>query len=151
MPDIERTFTIEADPQTTWEYLTDMENFATHLPGFEEYTEIDETTSEWTVKIDLSMYSKEVTFEVEVVEEEFPEARFTLEPVDDPAEGAGSVHFESDGEGGTLVTFSLEANATSRMAPVLNKVIGRSLPMISDQFIENVQSSPELGTPNAEQ
>jgi len=146
MPDIARQFEVQTDLQTAWNHLTDMENFSSYLPGFEEYEEIDETVSHWTIKVDLPMYSKTVTFEVEVLEEEFPLATFDLVPINDPAEGSGSVEFDRVEESLTEITFELEAEASGRMSPFLNKVIGKSLPRVTDGFIENIQTSPQIGT-----
>jgi carbon monoxide dehydrogenase subunit G len=141
MPEISKSFTIEAPPEETWSYLTDMENFASHLPGFEEFEEIDESTSYWVVKIDLSMFTKELTFKVEVLEEEYPRAAFTLDPVDQPADGGGSVEFEALDDEQTEITLDVESEASGKMAPFLNKVIEKALRKVTDQFAENVESA----------
>jgi carbon monoxide dehydrogenase subunit G len=142
MPEIDKTFDIDAPPQETWEYMTDMQNFASHLPGFVEYEEEDEKTSFWTVKIDLSMFSKELTFEVDVQEEEYPKAAFTLEPVDQPADGEGSVEFEPADGGGTTISLYVQSEASGRMSPFLNKVIGKALDKVSEEFVQNIENAP---------
>lgn len=151
MPEIESKFEVDTDAETAWDHLTDMENFSSHLPGFEEYEEIDETVSHWTVSISLPMYSKTITFEVEVLQEELPRAEFELVPMDEPAEGQGSVEFKSVERDQTEITFGIEAEATGRMSPVLNKVIDRSLPKVTEGFITNVQESPRIGTPGKDE
>lgn len=149
MPEIDKTFTIDAPPDQTWNYMTDMENFASHLPGFVAYEEVDEVTSLWTVKIDLSKFSKELTFEVEVLEEEYPTAEFTLDPLDQPADANGSVAFAPDSDDTTEMTLSVESEASGRMAPVLNKVIGKALDMTSERFMENLEAAEIEATETA--
>lgn len=142
MPEITKSFTVESSPEETWEYMTDMENFASHLPGSVEYEEEDEVTSYWTVKIDLSMFSKELTFEVEVLEEAYPNAAFTLEPMDQPADGKGSVHFKPNGDDRTEVELYVQSEASGRMAPFLDKVIAKALDKVSDGFVANLEEAP---------
>ncbi|MFT4947221.1 MAG: carbon monoxide dehydrogenase subunit G [Natronomonas sp.] len=142
MPEIDKTFTIDESADETWEYITDMENFSSHLPGFIEYEEEDEVTSFWTVKIDLSMFSKELTFEVTVDEEEYPVAAFTLDPLDQPADGEGSVEFEAIDDETTQIHLHVESEASGRMAPFLDKVIGKALDRVSEQFVENLEEAP---------
>jgi carbon monoxide dehydrogenase subunit G len=143
MPEITKTFTVDAPAQESWEYLTDMENFASHLPGFEEFEEEDAVTSYWTIKVDLSMFTKELTFEVQVLEEEYPRAAFTLEPVNQPATGSGAVTFDTPEEqGGTAMTLQVESEAEGRMAPFLNKVIDKALHKVSEEFVENLEAAP---------
>lgn len=142
MPEIDKTFRIDAPADETWEYLTEMENFASHLPGFVEYEQEDETTSFWTVKIDLAMFSKELTFEVNVHEEEYPVAAFTLDPMDQPADGEGSVEFDAVGESTTEVDLHVKSEASGRMSPFLNKVIGKALENVSESFVENLENAP---------
>lgn len=141
MPHIEREFVLEMPADEAWEYLTDMERFSSHLPGFETYEQIDETTSEWTVKVDLSMFTRKMVFEVGIEQQEFPEGSFSLEPVDYAAEGGGSVFLEPIGPNETNVTVSLESEATGHLAAFHNQVIERALPRIVDRFIEDVQAS----------
>ncbi|MFC6719824.1 CoxG family protein [Natrialbaceae archaeon GCM10025810] len=141
MPEIDEPFTIDAPPEASWEYLTDMENFASYLPGLVDYEEIDDVRSEWTVEIDLSMFSKQLTFDVEVLEEEYPKASFVLDPRDQPADGEGSVRFESNSDDVTEIHLHVESEASGRMAPFLNKVIDKALNKVSDEFVENIKDA----------
>lgn len=141
MPEIDEPFTINASPEASWEYLTDMQNFALHLPGLVDYEEIDDIRSEWTVEIDLSMFSKQLTFDVEVLEEKYPKATFIIDPRDQPADGEGSVRFESNGDGVTEIHLHVESEASGRMAPFLNKVIDKALDKVSDEFVENIKNA----------
>ena len=144
MPELADEFTLDVPPETAWEHLTDMEFFASHLPGFVDYEEISDDVSHWTVGIDVSRFSQRITFEVTVLEEEFPDAAIQLDPIDQAADGDGTVHFESDGDGGTVVAFEFTANAKGPMAPVTNAVIGRALPKMYDNFRENLEESDRL-------
>jgi carbon monoxide dehydrogenase subunit G len=141
MPETNKTFRVDAPADETWEYLTEMENFASHLPGFVRYEQEDETTSLWTVKIDLAMFSKELTFEVNVHEEEYPVAAFTLDPIDQPADAKGSVEFDAVDESTTEVQLHIDGEATGRMSPFLNKVIGKALENVSESFVENLENA----------
>ena len=141
MPEIDNSFVIDAPPEATWEYMTDMENFASHLPGFVAYEEIDDVRSEWTVQIDLSMFSKQLTFDVEILEMEYPEASFVLDPRDQPADGEGAVAFEPHGDEETEMHLHVESEASGRMAPFLNKVIGKALEKVSEEFVANLEEA----------
>lgn len=141
MPELDREFTLDAPPRASWAYLTDMENFASHVPGFQEFEEVDETTSHWTITVDLSKFSREMTFEVVVREEDYPVGRFDLTPMDEPADGSGRVELEDAGGGETTVWFTIETEASGRMAPVLNQIVERALPYIADNFVEDVRAA----------
>jgi carbon monoxide dehydrogenase subunit G len=118
---INESFGVNVPPEQTWDYMSDKESFSAHHLGFGECEEIDEVTSIWTVQIDLSMFSKQLTFDVEVLKEEFPEAKFTLDPQDQPADGEGSVYFKSKDDGGTEVVLYVESEASGRMDPFLKQ------------------------------
>lgn len=141
MPTITREFVVEAPPKATWEYVSDMEKFSNHLPGFEEFEEVDETTSLWTVKVDLSMFSRVMTFEVDVVTEDYPQGEFEMVPQDQPAEGSGSVYLAETENGHTQIELHFTSEASGRMAPFLNKVIEKALHYVGDEFIDSLQST----------
>jgi carbon monoxide dehydrogenase subunit G len=141
MPEVQREFVVDAPSNVAWNYLTDMENFSSHVPGFEEYEKVGETTSNWTIKVDLSMFSRVMTFQVDVAEEEYPYGAFELDPKDQPAEGSGSVELEELTDERTQVTFTISSEASGRMAPFLNKVMEKALPTIADSFIASIEET----------
>lgn len=141
MPQIEREFELDAPPMDAWEYLTDMEKFSQHVPGYQDFETVDETTSLWEIKVDLSIFSRVMTFEVEVTEEEYPRGSFSLDPQNQPGTGSGTVIFHETDDGETRIEFILEGEASGKMSPFLNKVIGQALPHISDRLIENLQTA----------
>jgi carbon monoxide dehydrogenase subunit G len=141
MPEIEREFELDEPPEVVWEYLTDMENFAQHVPGYKDFEEVDDSTSYWTIEVDLSMFTREMTFQVDVTEDEYPRGSFELDPEEQPGSGSGTVIFKEPESGKTKIEFILQGEASGRMSPFLDKVIGKALPHISDNLIDNIEDA----------
>lgn len=74
-----------------WAFVQEMDNWGRFVTGYQKHEKQDEKHSTWTLKGDVGVLSRTLTFEVEIVEWNGPErVSFTLTGVNEPMQGAGT-------------------------------------------------------------
>ncbi|MDJ0785302.1 MAG: SRPBCC family protein [Myxococcota bacterium] len=99
MPEVEYTTTAKLPVETIWEFVREMDNWATFVAGYESHEKASEDDSTWVLKGDVGVLARTVKFAVHVDEWAGPErVRFSLKGLNEPMEGSGtfllSVHEE---------------------------------------------------------
>lgn len=90
MPEVTYKTTMNLAPETIWEFIQDMNNWAPMVTGYQEHEEIDETDSIWTLKGDVGILARIVKFRAHVTEWAGPEkVTFTLEGITEKMDGGG--------------------------------------------------------------
>lgn len=80
---------------TLWEFVREMDHWAPFVTGYQRHEKTSERESVWTLKGDLGVMSRTLTFRVRIVEWSGPErVRFELEGLNEPMRGAGSFAIE---------------------------------------------------------
>lgn len=111
MPEVEHTTTVAAPIEAVWAFVSDMDNWAPYLTGYQKHEKRSETVSVWTLKGDVGVLSRRVELEATVVEWRGPDrVRFTLAGLNESVEGGGTL---------TLERTRLEAHETAapRLGP----------------------------------
>jgi hypothetical protein len=81
-----------------WDFVREMDNWARFVTGYQRHEKASETESTWTLKGDLGVMSRTLTFEVRVLEWSGPErVRFSLRGVNEPMSGEGAFTLEPAG------------------------------------------------------
>src|SRR6476646_8190190 len=92
MPEVEYATTIPLPPETVWEFVKDMNNWAPFLTGYQAHQVLDERDSIWTLKGDVGILSRVVRLKFHVTEWNGPErVAFTLEGLNEPVGGGGTL------------------------------------------------------------
>ena len=92
-----------------WDFVQDMDNWASFLTGYQGHEKQSDTESLWTVKGDVGVLARTVKFQVTIVEWASPErVRFTLKGLNEQLEGEGQF---------TMVPFEDEEAAAETAAP----------------------------------
>lgn len=74
-----------------WEFVQEMDNWGRFVTGYQKHEKQDERHSTWTLKGDVGVLSRTLTFRVEIVEWNGPErVAFTLTGVNEPMQGGGT-------------------------------------------------------------
>lgn len=92
MPEVEYTTTVNLPPETIWEFVKDMNNWAPFLTGYQKHEIIDDTDSIWTLKGDVGVLARRVELRAHVTEWNGPErVSFTLKGLNEEVDGGGTL------------------------------------------------------------
>jgi carbon monoxide dehydrogenase subunit G len=90
MPEVEYTTTMRLQPETVWEFIKDMNNWAPFLTGYQKHEIQNETDSIWTLKGDVGLLTRVVRLRAHVTEWNGPErVAFTLTGLNETVDGSG--------------------------------------------------------------
>jgi carbon monoxide dehydrogenase subunit G len=99
--------------ETVWDFVREMDNWARFVTGYQSHEKQSETESLWTLKGDVGVLSRTLTFRVHISEWAGPErVRFELTGVNEPMTGSGTFRLERYEEAGAAL-----AAATGAAAP----------------------------------
>lgn len=86
--------------EALWEFVREMDHWAPFLTGYQAHEKASDTESVWTLKGDVGVLSRTLTFRVLVTEWAGPErVTFALEGVNEPMRGEGAFLLEAVADG----------------------------------------------------
>jgi len=89
--DASYTTRTRAPQSRVWDFVQEMDNWGRFVTGYQKHEKQDERHSTWTLKGDVGVLSRTLTFAVEITEWNGPDrVAFTLEGVNEPMQGAGT-------------------------------------------------------------
>jgi len=92
MPEVAFTTEMHLPRDTVWAFVSDMNNWAPFLTGYQKHEIIDGTDSLWTLKGEVGILSRRVELRAHVTEWEAPQrVCFTLTGINEAVEGGGSL------------------------------------------------------------
>ena len=95
LPEAEYSTTARLPVQTIWDYVRDMDTWASFLRGYQSHEKFNDTESVWVLKGDVGMVTRTVKFRVHIDEWGEPSrVLFTLKGVNEPMEGGGEFRLE---------------------------------------------------------
>ena len=98
MAEAEYSTTANLSADTIWAFVQDMDNWATYVVGYQSHEQHDDRHSTWTLKGDVGMLTRMLTFEVHITEWSGPErVRFTLKGTNEMVGGEGCFTLEPAG------------------------------------------------------
>ena len=97
MPEVEYTTTMSLPPEAVWAFVSDMNNWAPFLTGYQKHEIVDERDSIWTLKGDVGVLSRVVQLRAHVTEWSGPErVSFTLTGLNETVEGGGTLQIGAE-------------------------------------------------------
>ncbi|NKQ56108.1 SRPBCC family protein [Amycolatopsis sp. K13G38] len=91
MPEVISYKPVPAGPEAIWDYVHDMNKWATFIMGYQGHEAIDDRRSKWTVKGELGALARVVQFEVLITEwVELERVRFTITGLTERFDGEGT-------------------------------------------------------------
>jgi carbon monoxide dehydrogenase subunit G len=85
------TTTTRVPQRRVWDFVEEMDNWGRFVTGYQKHEKRDDRHSTWTLKGDVGVLSRTLTFAVEIVEWNGPDrVSFTLTGVNEPMQGAGT-------------------------------------------------------------
>jgi carbon monoxide dehydrogenase subunit G len=92
MPEVAYTTAMRLPLGTVWTFVSDMNNWAPFLTGYQKHEVLDATDSLWTLKGEVGILSRRVELRAHVTEWVEPEkVSFTLTGVNEAIDGGGSL------------------------------------------------------------
>jgi carbon monoxide dehydrogenase subunit G len=92
MPEVAYTTEMRLPLDTVWAFVSDMNNWAPLLTGYQKHEIIDATDSLWTLKGEVGILSRRVELRAHVTEWVEPQrVSFTLTGVNEAVEGGGTM------------------------------------------------------------
>ena len=86
--------------QRVWDFVQEMDNWGRFVTGYQKHEKQDDRRSTWTLRGDVGVLSRTLTFAVEIVEWNGPDrVSFTLTGVNEPMQGAGTFMMRTVTEG----------------------------------------------------
>ena len=125
------TLTSHVSAETVWAFVSDMDQWAPFLLGYQAHDQQSDRESLWTIKAELASLSRTVDFRVQITEWVEPvEVRFTLEGIGEPMQGEG--WFRIDALEDSSVPTPVETRASAApggfvrwWATLLRRLLGR--------------------------
>ncbi|GKV56992.1 hypothetical protein NCCP2222_29390 [Sporosarcina sp. NCCP-2222] len=129
---------IPASVENVWNYVSQIENWATMVPAYKEHEQIDEQKSIWTFEGNFKGFTKTVKMELTITEFHEPSMiRFELNGITDNFTGSGEFTAEETA-GETTMTGTVEVNAGGLTGAVLSPVIKMVLPKVTTRLTEKI-------------
>ncbi|MDE8651329.1 CoxG family protein [Novosphingobium album (ex Liu et al. 2023)] len=144
-----QTVTIAAPIDRVWDYVRDVERWATIMPGYQSCQIVDADHSLWVLKIGVGGLVRTVRVEVDVAEWAGPErVRFAFRLKGDPVQGTGSYRAVARGPAETRVELHVAVAGGGPMAPMWEAMGGPVLPKFAASFAGELKARIEgLGGP----
>ncbi len=100
MAEVEYSTTARLPISAIWDFVEDMDNWATFVTGYESHQKHSEKESVWVLRGDVGALSRRLEFRVRITEWAGPErVCFELEGLNEPMEGAGRFELSRYEEG----------------------------------------------------
>ena len=91
MAEAEYTTATRVPIDRVWDFVQEMDNWGRFVTGYQKHEKQDETHSTWTLKGDVGVLSRTLTFKVVITEWNGPgRVSFTLDGVNEPMRGEGT-------------------------------------------------------------
>ena len=135
---------IAAPREDVYDAMMDPEILKGALPGCEKLEEVGPDEYIATMTIGVAMIKGKYDGKVRITDQNRPES-FTMHIEGKGPQGTvggeGKLEFADDGEGGTIVTYSGDANVRGMLARIGGRVIQPAAKMIVGKFFEALQTT----------
>ncbi len=121
MPDTGHTIEVRAPIAAVWDLVSDFDYWAPMVPGYVRHERVSDHESLLTVKGNVGIFNKTVTFRVTITERVKPsKVSFSLKATNENVAGDGYFLAEPSGPDTTRVTGYLDLRPGGQLAPVVN-------------------------------
>jgi carbon monoxide dehydrogenase subunit G len=96
VPEVEYSTTARLPVETIWEFVHEMDHWATFVAGYQSHEKQNEKDSTWVLKGDVGVLARTVKFAVHIDEWTPPSlVTFSLKGLNEPMEGSGTFVLEA--------------------------------------------------------
>lgn len=138
MNTVQRELVVGQSPQAVWDFVEDMGNWASQMPGYMSHETINDDDSIWTLNVNFGPFTRPVVVDVHVTQWLAPtQVNFEVKGKADPFRGSGAF-LARETEGGTAITLQFGAEGTGSMAKVISAMVPPVLNYMGDGFAANL-------------
>ncbi|MDQ6594949.1 CoxG family protein [Bacillus salipaludis] len=132
------TVEIPVDVHTVWDYVSDLEKWATSVPAYKEHEIINDRQSIWTFEGSVKSIKKTIQAQVDITEWNEPSnIKFEIKGLSDKFTGSG--HFTADDVNGkTTMTCTVNVQAGGLSGAVLSPIIKWAVPKVASRLTESI-------------
>jgi carbon monoxide dehydrogenase subunit G len=117
----EYTTTTRVPIDAVWDFVQEMDNWGRFVTGYQKHEKQSDVDSTWTLKGDVGVLSRTLTFQVKIVEWNGPgRVSFTLDGANEPMKGEGTFTLETMSGGGSAAIAAASAVLPAPVAPRKN-------------------------------
>lgn len=132
------TVEIPVDVQTVWDYVSNLEKWATSVPAYKEHEIINDKQSIWTFEGSMKGIKKTIQAQVDITEWNEPSnIKFEIKGLSDNFTGSGKFTAE-EVDAKTTMTCTVEVNAGGLSGAVLTPIIKWAVPKVASRFTESI-------------
>jgi len=140
----EHSFQIAAPLDEVWDYVRNIENWASSMPGYSSFELVDDQHSKWVLKVSMGALVRTVKLAVEITEQRKPDhIAFSLEGENDPVHGTGTFDAKANGLTETDVAFTLAITgsgaAAGTMEAISRPIVPRMARKVGDKLKEEIE------------
>ncbi|MCM3571362.1 CoxG family protein [Neobacillus mesonae] len=132
------TVEIPVDVQAVWDYVSDLEKWATSVPAYKEHEIINDKQSIWTFEGRVKGLKKTIQAQVDITESNEPSnIKFELKGLSDNFTGSG--HFTAEEVNGkTSMTCTVNVRAGGLSGAVLTPIIKWAVPKAASRLTDSI-------------
>lgn len=139
MPEAEHILEVKVPLSKVWDFVSDMDQWAPLVPGYVSHEKKGDRESLWTLKGDVGILTKKVTFQINIVEWTQPrKVAFTMKGVNENVSGKGYFLGEALTPETTMITGHLELQQGGSMGPMVNSLFKVVMPKVTKNFVESM-------------
>ena len=142
MPQMKPEFTIAAPTNIVWEYLSNMENIGSCVPGCTVEV-VDDIHSKWKMQVKAGPLKKTLKMDSTVEARDDQAHHVEFDCVGNMVDVHGMCDADDLGNGATEVHFLLDMQAKGSAAGFMNGIIDTQLPKYQDAFVDSVKQALE--------
>lgn len=145
---VEKTFTVQASPQTVWNFAKDPEKMAPCIPGCKEIVAVDAARYKAVVAVKVGPISAKFNLNLEVIEET-PPVEITFKTRGEEGTRASMltadnvVRLRANDDGSTEVHCSSESSITGRLGKYGAGMMMKKADAIWEKLAQNVRRAIE--------
>jgi len=138
MADTQRELKVAQTMDHVWDFVSDMGNWASQMPGYVSHETSTENDSVWTLNVDIGPFQREIVVDVHVVRWASPsQVDFEVKGRYEPFSGGGAFRAEPSGET-TEIMLAFNAEPSGSMAKMITPLVGPVLERLANQFTFNL-------------
>lgn len=144
MADASYTTTTRLPVESIWGFVQDMDNWARFVMGYQSHEKRSDTESRWTLKGDLGVMSRTLTFDVLITEWRGPsQVRFTLRGISEAMSGEGAFTIAPQ-----AIDAGTETSAPVAAAPAAKGLVARWLEALARWLLGLLGGRAERDVPS---
>jgi len=145
---IEKTFKVEAAPESVWKFITTPEKVAPCIPGCEGTEKTSDTTYKASIKVKVGPIKTKFVVDIETLEERPPEFASYMTKGEEGTKSsrlkAGStLTLTKLDDGNTEVTYTSEINLLGRLGKFGSGMMQKVADSIGNEFVAKLKEQVE--------